>query len=269
MMLMLGGGLVATKAVSEAFGYKGPPKKPGDGMFMAIALGSVGAGMVFSSRLAPRIGAAALFGVYAKNGADSYSRPGTMAAAIPLLAILPELTDSNFLGNMFFDDQGEGLEGLGDARHQLYSMPRRYWVPDPSKAEKNCYQNKAECLMRFAKYNSRVIDNYSGMEHDESPAEFDAINAKHGLKGDNRVTNISQALWVSLPPGRPYCLDNIDIETLNRTSPALEDPQKIGFLIPDYAIIDRLNREQAELFREQELEEKARAADRDAEPIPF
>jgi hypothetical protein len=143
-------------------------------------------------------------------------------------------------------------DGLGDARHQLYSMPRRYWVPDLSKQQRNCYSSKSEALMRFAKFNSRVIDNYNGMEHDESPAEFDAINAKYGLTGKDRVTNISQAIWVSLPPSRPYCLDNIDIETLNRTSPAREDPLGIGFLIPDYAIVDRLNREQAELFREQE-----------------
>lgn len=140
------------------------------------------------------------------------------------------------------------LSGLGDAKHQLYAMPRRWWIPDPGKAQKDCYQSKTEALIRFAHYNARVINNYSGIDHSESPAEFDAINAKHGLTGKNRVTNISEALWVSMPPGRPYCLTRIDLETLNATSPAREDPTGVGFQIPDYAEADQHNRDQREHY---------------------
>jgi len=162
------------------------------------------------------------------------------------------------------------LSGLGDARHQLYSMPNRWWRPDASKGEKNCFQAKTEALMRFARFNSRVIDNYQGIDHNESPAEFDAINTKYGLEGDNRVTNIAQALWVSMPTGRPYCLADMDIETLNRTSPAMEDPLGVGFQVPDYALIDKLNREQQEFFRAQQsdMPPAVRRRSRKAE-VPF
>lgn len=152
----------------------------------------------------------------------------------------------------------EQLGGLGDARHQLYTMPRKWWIRDPNRGEKNCYQNKAEALMRFADFNSRVIENYSGISHEESPAEFDAMNSKHGLSGNRAIVNIAQALWVAMPPGRPYCLTNMDTATLNETSPGREALENlgIGFEVPDFAIIDQQNREQMEIFKQEESERR-------------
>lgn len=174
----------------------------------------------------------------------------TFTAVSLLYIFAPEIASLNS------PDSIDGLGGLGDARHQLYTMPRRWWIPDASKGEKNCHTSKVEALMRFARYNSRVIDNYNGISHEESPAEFDSINAKHGLSGNRAVVNIAQALWVSMPPGRPFCLTDMDIDTLNETSPAKEDPLGVGFMIPDYAIADKQNREQMEIFKREEAERR-------------
>jgi len=132
-------------------------------------------------------------------------------------------------------------------------MPSKWWRPDSSKGEKNCYQSKVEALMRFADYNSRVIENYSGISHQESASEFDSLNSKHGLTGNRAIVNIAQALWVAMPPGRPFCLTAIDIDALNDTSPGRE-AQKVlgvGFQIPDYAEIDEQNKAQMLIFKDQ------------------
>lgn len=169
----------------------------------------------------------------------------------------------------------EQLGGLGDARHQLYTMPNKWWIPDSRKGEKNCHQSKVEALIRFADYNRRVIEHYSGIAHEESPAEFDSLNAKHGLKGNRAIVNIAQALWVAMPPGRPYCLTEMDIEALNDTSPGREAIEALGFgfQIPDYAIADKQNREQLVIFKEEEASRrvsKPRVAPKSSQSVvPF
>lgn len=95
------GGAIATAMVNRALGIE---QKPADGLFNLIAVGSIGAGLALRSRTAPRIGAAALLGVYAQNGPSAYSRPGAKAMSIQLLAALPELSDGPFLRHLFNDD---------------------------------------------------------------------------------------------------------------------------------------------------------------------
>ena len=153
-----------------------------------------------------------------------------------------------------------GLGGLDDARRQRYTMPERWWQKDPSRGRKNCYTSKVEALQRFADYNSQVIENYSGIAHVESPSEFDSLNHHHSLHGTSRaIVNIAQALWVAMPPGRPYCLDQIDIERLNDSSPGREaiETLGVGFAIPDYASEYEETQKQVLLWRQQKKDNKA------------
>jgi len=115
---------------------------------------------------------------------------------------------------------------------------RTSWVRrKPPTRDKRCYRVKADALKAFQEANRRVIDNYGGETYNQSPAEFDAINHKYGLKGRRKVRNIAEALWVAMPSDRPFCLDNIDLDALNDTSPAREAKRALGiqFELPDFA----------------------------------
>jgi hypothetical protein len=135
------------------------------------------------------------------------------------------------------------LEGRAD-------WPRRRL---PS-ARKLCYRSKGDALRVFEDWNRRVIENYGGLDVQVSPAEFDAVNARYGLTGKRAARSIAEALWEAMPARGPFCLDQIDLEALNGTSPAREADEKLGikFELPDFALEQQHARQQAELEPEVE-----------------
>ena len=118
------------------------------------------------------------------------------------------------------------------ASSELGRMPARWYERQPPRRDKVCYRTKTAALNKFRDWNYAIIENYGGESYNVSPAEFDAINHTYSLRGKRAVRNIAQALWAVMPSGRPFCLTDIDLETLNRTSPARE--ARRNFQLPDY-----------------------------------
>jgi hypothetical protein len=61
------------------------------------------------------------------------------------------------------------------------------------------------------------------------------------------VRNIAQALWAAMPPGRPYCLDEIDLDALNATSPAREADDE--FRLPEHVFVTKALAQEAAHYR--------------------
>jgi hypothetical protein len=134
---------------------------------------------------------------------------------------------------------------LDGAKHLLYAMPDRWWTRKIPTKDKLCYKTKTEALRKFMEFNQGVIDDYGGPTAKGSRGEFDAFT-----RFDVRPTDIAQALWVSLPcppRGRPFCLEDIDVETLNATSPGQDHP--VGFKLPDYVVEADLIEQEYEHYR--------------------
>ena len=137
---------------------------------------------------------------------------------------------------------------LGGAKHSLYAMPDRWWTEKAPRQEKLCYKRKTDALNAFLDWNSDVVEEYGGMTAKGSSGEFDAMT-KYGVL----PTDIAEAAWVSLPApvrGRKFCLEDIDVEALNDTSPGRN--HDIGFQLPDYVVEAKLLEEQYERYRDME-----------------
>lgn len=100
-------------------------------------------------------------------------------------------------------------------------------IPDePRRARKLgplssvCFRRKGDAVRKFADRNRDVIDAFGGLFNRGSKGEFDAINERYGLRGKRRVVNLQQAIARALPTKGPYCLDKLDLNTLNETAPA-------------------------------------------------
>lgn len=100
----------------------------------------------------------------------------------------------------------------------------------------------------FRDWNQKVIENYGGPTYATSPAEFDSVNRKY----DTRVDTIAEALWVTMPKDRPYCIDDIDLDALNDTSPARESRDQLGieFELPDFVHEEILIQQEREAMHE-------------------
>lgn len=139
---------------------------------------------------------------------------------------------------------------LGAARHSLYAMPDRWWNEKIPRQDKLCYRRKTDALNKFRDWNQAVIDAWGGETAKGSGGEFDALT-----KFEVAPTDIAEALWASLPaPGRhrKFCLEDIDIEALNNTSPGINHP--VGFQLPDYVVESKLLEEVAKRQAEAPIE---------------
>jgi len=116
-------------------------------------------------------------------------------------------------------------------RAQLGWAPPHWWRTPPA-ARPRCFATKSAALREFVDANRLLIENAGGIEKGFGPAEFDAINHKYNLTGKRAVRTIAQAIWQAMPPNRPYCLDRIDLDALNGTTPAYV--QDARFVLPDY-----------------------------------
>lgn len=137
----------------------------------------------------------------------------------------------------------------------LGAAPRLWWrKPLPKSASsKVCFRTKTDALNVFADYNRSTIDNYGGEDAVHRPSEFDAINHIYDLTGKRKVRTIAQALWESLRTKRgPYCLDDINVQLLNRTAPG---EKGVGFQIPAAAEEAALVSEEATYYEDQAIDE--------------
>jgi len=109
----------------------------------------------------------------------------------------------------------------------------------PTDAGKVCYPTKTEAARAFIGANQDVIQGWGGLDLRATGGEFDSINERYELKGKRRAATLADAIWHALPSQRPYCLDRVDLATLNETRPAVE----LGaFRLPDVAAVARLER---------------------------
>jgi hypothetical protein len=107
-----------------------------------------------------------------------------------------------------------------------------WWEKAAPQEDHVCYDTKTKALKAFINTNYEIVQNYGGVDYGVSPSEFDSINHKYGLHGKRAATTIAQAVWAAMPEGKPFCLDRIDIDALNDTSPARE--AHLAFRLPDY-----------------------------------
>lgn len=147
------------------------------------------------------------------------------------------------------------------ARESLIAMPRDWDRETRRGPPPVCYRTKSAALRAFKDANLDVIERSGGLHFVHGEAEFDAMNERLDLMGKPRVRTLAQALWVAMPPGRPYCLDRVDVDLLNETTPGKEHP--VGFRLPDHVI-------QADLFRREQEHYRDQAPSEDgSSDVPF
>lgn len=141
----------------------------------------------------------------------------------------------------------EHLERMAEYRRdeeEAGENPPPGWWRKPAPAQdRRCYRTKGEALKRFLDVNYQIVENYGGADYEVSPSEFDAINHKYDLKGKRAVRTIADAVWAAMPVGKPFCLDRIDLDALNDTSPARE--AGIAFRLPDSVYEAQMMEEEA------------------------
>ncbi len=128
--------------------------------------------------------------------------------------------------------------------------PHVPWWRDetPVKEQRVCYPTRALALRVFKEANQHAIDRAGGMDQVSTDGSWDAVNERFGLRGKRRVASVRQAIEAVMPPGKPFCLDRMDLETLNETRPAQEAG---GFRLPDFVEemkwLERMEHEHAEM----------------------
>ncbi len=141
---------------------------------------------------------------------------------------------------------------MDDRDYDRENPPPKWWrKPAPTK-DRTCYRTKIEALRKFLEVNYRIVENYGGADYKVSPSEFDSINHKYDLTGKKAARTIAEAVWVAMPVGRPYCLDRIDLDALNDTSPARE--AGVAFVLPDFVYVSEMAEEEARHYAAQEPE---------------
>ena len=122
-----------------------------------------------------------------------------------------------------------------------------WWRKATPEEDRVCYETKTKALKAFLDTNYEIVQNYGGVDYGASPSEFDAVNHKYNLRGKRAATTIAQAVWAAMPEGKPYCLDRIDLDALNDTSPARES--HLAFRLPDYVYESGLAAEEEKYYR--------------------
>lgn len=124
-----------------------------------------------------------------------------------------------------------------------------WWTKTAPEDDRVCYSTKTKALKAFLDTNYEIVQNYGGADYEVSPSEFDAINHKYNLRGKQVAKTIAEAVWAAMPEGKPFCLDQIDVDALNDTSPARES--HVGFRLPDYIHEAAFAAEQERYYRDQ------------------
>lgn len=152
-----------------------------------------------------------------------------------------------------------GIVELVYSRHhrsgRLAGVPDDWWRHHKIQPEMSCYATKTAALQAFRDYNRAQIEEWGGLDRKDSAEEYDAINHKHALKGKRAVRTLSRAIWEAMPGKAPFCLDKIDIELLNETSPGQSGN---GFRLPEWVGAEGINeKEEAYYLKRREAEAEA------------
>lgn len=153
------------------------------------------------------------------------------------------------------------LSGRSDLAHSTQRAD--WWRKATPEEDRVCYDTKTKALKAFLDTNYEVVQNYGGADYAVSPSEFDSVNHKYGLRGNRVARTIAQAVWAAMPEGKPFCLDRIDVDALNDTSPARESPH--GFRLPDYVYEAQMGADEERYYRS--LEGHARVCRRCKLPL--
>jgi hypothetical protein len=125
-----------------------------------------------------------------------------------------------------------------------------WWRKAAPEEDRVCYDTKTKALKAFLDTNYDIVQNYGGADYEVSPSEFDAVNHKYSLHGSRVARTIAQAVWAAMPEGKPFCLDRIDVDALNDTSPAHESGSL--FRLPDHVYASEYVRGLERHYRGQE-----------------
>lgn len=123
-----------------------------------------------------------------------------------------------------------------------------WWRKAAPETDRVCYDTKTKALKAFLDTNYEIVQNYGGADYAVGSSEFDAINHKYNLQGKRLAKTIAQAVWAAMPEGKPYCLDRIDLDALNDTSPARE--AQLAFRLPDYVYEADYAAQEARYYRD-------------------
>ena len=115
---------------------------------------------------------------------------------------------------------------------------------------RRCYRSKSVALAMFVNVpaNRQMVERHGGLHVTDDKGGFDATNERFGLRGNRRVRTLADALWYAMPRGHSYCLDKMDLRTLNENR-AVEAAG--GFHLPDH-IIEIMSRREQERYWKQE-----------------
>lgn len=138
-------------------------------------------------------------------------------------------------------------QALQRARLAHSTQVANWWTKAGPEEDRVCYGTKTKALKAFLDTNYEVVQNYGGADYAVAPSEFDAINHKYDLRGNRAATTIAEAVWAAMPEGKPFCLDRIDIDTLNDTSPARET--SMGFRLPDHVYAADFTKDEERYYR--------------------
>lgn len=147
----------------------------------------------------------------------------------------------------------EVRESLARSSSRAYAHSTQvagWWRKSAPEEDHVCYDTKTKALKAFLDTNYDIVQNYGGADYEVSLAEFDAVNHKYSLHGSRVARTIAQAVWAAMPEGRPFCLDRIDVDVLNDTSPARESGSL--FRLPDHVYVSEYARELERHYRGQE-----------------
>lgn len=156
---------------------------------------------------------------------------------------------------------GGGYRSVIDAKVNVFdhvtqraheNPPPKWWRKPAPTRDRPCYRTKIDALRKFLEVNYRIVENYGGADYKVSPSEFDSINHRYDLTGKKACRTIAEAVWAAMPVGKPYCLDRIDLDALNDTSPARE--AGVPFVLPDVVYATQMAEEEARHYAAQEPE---------------
>ncbi len=184
----------------------------------------------------------------------TYRRVGLIVGGAALAGLSYALVKRDPAGRgIHLWDGPEGVAGRDD-----------WWRQHRTQPQRSCYRTKQAALQAFRDVNRDIIEEWGGLDRQDGAAEYDAVNHRYGLTGRKAARSLSQALWAVMPPRGPFCLDKLDLDALNDTSPGRIGG---GFRLPDWTYERDARRRQVE--HERALRPPRGKQRAELEPAPF
>ena len=177
---------------------------------------------------------------------------GTFSEPKEVAKWLRRRLDEGGIYDVYIEYRRDVMAALETKSNPPYSGWRKGWAekPLPKDIYRACFKTKTDALNVFLDHNRRLVDDYGGENMVHSRASFDALNSFHDIPRRRQVDTIAKAVWWALPGPGPWCLEDIDVEILNRTAPAIYNQQGRVWTLPDHIEEARLVRQEEEYWRE-------------------